>query len=462
VTSLRRSVYQGGGYLAARQVAGMVISAGGILLLTRLLGPAQYGLYAAALAFQMMAQIVAGWGVGTYLVRRPADDGDRPYHHAFSFLLVAGLAAVAAAVLALPLLERLSRLDLGAPALVLFLAVPVQLMAVVPLARIERALDFRSVARIEIGGQLVFFLTALPLAAAGFGVWAPVLGFWVQQSLLAAGYFGAARYRPRWQWSGEANRAMVRFGSGYSFSICVWQARRLANPLIVGRYLGSEAVAYVALAIQITAQLGFVVGMAWRLSVAALARIQTDAARTARAISEGMHLQALAVGPPLVIFGWVGGWLVPQLFGAAWAPVMLVYPAIAIGFLSNSVFLMQSSALYVRERNWEVTAFHLANIMLLAGTAVVLVPRIGLMGYAWGEIAALLSYGVLHLYVSRHVTRFWQPAPALAWLGFAVAIALPGQRLAGAIIIVSLVLARPARQLAIGMWREMRGHAYDA
>jgi O-antigen/teichoic acid export membrane protein len=459
--SLRRAIYRGGGYLAFRQGVGLILSAGGVLLLTRLLGPGPYGIYAAALTLQMFAQILAGWGVGTFLIRRPGDDREEDYNHAFSFLVVAGLAAVAGSVLLLPLVERVSRLELGLPALALFLAGPIQLATAVPMARIERALDFRSVARVELIGQACFVTVSVALAAAGFGVWAPVVGFWVQHLAHAVGYFRSAGYLPSWAWSPTANRAMMGFGSGYSVSLCVWHARRLANPLIVGRYLGSEAVGYVAVATQLASHLAFVVSAAWRLSTAALARMQSDPKRTANAISEGMYMQALAVGPPLVAFGWVGSWAVPTFFGEAWAPLMQVYPAVALSLLTSSVFLLQSSALYVRERTWEVTAFHAANVVLLAVTALVMVPRVGLIGYAYAEVAALLSYAVLHVFVRKHVPSLSYLAPGAAWLAFALALAMPDNRLAGALLLCVVLLLKPTRILISGIWRELRGHAYD-
>ncbi|HSJ23512.1 MAG TPA: oligosaccharide flippase family protein [Longimicrobiales bacterium] len=461
MSGLRSTVYRGGGYLAARQVMGMVLSAGSVLALTRLLGPATYGLYAAALALQLLAQTVAGLGVQTYLVRLPGEAGDEDYDHALSFLLVAGAAATLVSLLALPAVEHVSRLELGLPALVLFAATPVQLVAAVPMARIERALDFRSVARIELSGQVAFVAVAVTLAFAGYGIWAPILGFWVQHLVNGTLYFGAAHYRPHWRWSSAANRAMIRFGSGYTVSVWVWHARRLVNPMVVGRYLGSEGVAYVALATQLAAQLGFIVSVAWRLSTATLARLQDDPARTARAIAHGMHLQALAVGVPLVVFGWFGDRLVPLLFGATWAPVMQVYPAIALGFLASSVFMLQSSALSVRHRNWEVTAFHASNVLLLGGTALVLVPRLGLAGYALAEVVALLSYGVLHLLVRLYIPRFWHPAPALACAAFAVALVLPQLWVLGLLLTGAVLLARPTRVLAGDMWNQFRGRAYD-
>jgi O-antigen/teichoic acid export membrane protein len=462
MNGLRTLVYRGGGYLAARQLLGMVLSAGGMLLLTRLLGPAEYGLYAAALALQMLAATLAAWGIGTYLVRLPGEEREEDYHHAVSFLLVAGAGATLLWLFALPLVEQVSRLELGKPALLLFLVTPIQLVATVPMARIERKLDFRTVAHVELAGQFAFFVVGVTLAFAGFGVWAPVLGLWAQHIVQSTGYFAAARYRPRWLWSTAACRDMLSFGTGYSTSIWLWQARRLVNPMVVGRYMGSEAVAYVALATQIAAQFGFIVGVAWRLSTAALAKIQTDAERTARAIAEGMHLQALAVGPPLVAFGWVGEWAVPLVFGEEWRPVMQVYPAVALAFLTSSVFLLHSSALYVRRRSMDVALFHVLNLGILAAVAWLLVPGRGLQGYAFAEIAALASYLALQLAAQRHVGSMGYATPASVWLAFAIAILLPGQVWLGAVLVGAVLLDRSTRELAMGMWKHVRGHAYDA
>jgi O-antigen/teichoic acid export membrane protein len=455
--SLRQAVFRGGGHLALRQVGGMVLSVSAVLLLTRLLGPATYGIYAAALTLQLFAAILAGWGVGTYLVRHEEADEPLRYDHASTFLSVAGVGVVAALALALPVFERISRLEgLTPAALALFAVLPLQLLTAVPQAKVERALAFHMVARVELAGQTTFLVTAVLLALGGAGVWAPVAGLWLQHTVHALGYFAAAEYRPSWRWSSAANRAMFRFGAGYSASLWAWQARRLVNPLVVGRYLGSEAVAWVAVATQIVTQLSTLSAVAWRLSMPVLARVQHDAARTGRTLTEGMQLQALVVGPPLVAFGWLGGWLVPALFGAAWAPLMGIYSAVAIGFLTNALFQLHSAALYVRMRNAQMACFHVTHVALLGAAAAVLVPRIGLIGYAWAEIAALLSYGVLHALTRREVTQLSYATAATLWLAFAVALALPGSPIAGAALL-GLVVAMPStRGLLAGVWQQSR------
>jgi O-antigen/teichoic acid export membrane protein len=445
--------------MAARQGLGAVLNAGGILLLTRLIGPGAYGVFAAALGLYMYVHLVAQWGAQLYLVRRPGEEQLPVYHVAFTYLLAAGVVALAVAAGAAWLLERWTLLPgLGAVGLVLAFGLPLHLVGCVPLARLERALDFRSAALIELIGLATFFTVALPLAALGAGVWSPAAGWVTQQGVVAGLCFRAADYRPRLVWRQELGREMLGYGLGYSASIWIWQLRRLVNPVIVGRYLGAEVVGIVALTVQIVSNLSFVANAAWRLSAAALARIQDDGPRLVRVIGEGMRLQALAVGPFLLVFGWLAPWLVPTLFGEAWRPVVLVYPFIALAYYFIAMFNLHSSALYVRQHNWDLALFHAVHTTLFAGSALLLVPRLGLIGYGWAELITLLGYGVVH---AMTVRRIGSPAYRLvvpATVAFSLAFFYPWLGWLSGIGLLAMVLWpgtwRDARTLLLG-WKEL-------
>ena len=65
--SLRSQVLRGGAYLGFRQLVGLLINVVGVLLLTRALGPAAYGRYAAALGLFGALQLGAQLGIGVFL-----------------------------------------------------------------------------------------------------------------------------------------------------------------------------------------------------------------------------------------------------------------------------------------------------------------------------------------------------------------------------------------------------------
>ena len=422
--SLRTQVLRGGTFLVIRQGLGVIIGLGGVLLLTRAIGPEKYGLYAACLNIFGYVQSLSQLGIEIFVVRREGEEDSQVYHQAFTLLLLLGLGGMLLSLLGLPLLSQWVRLDgFSSVAGVIFLGLPLVLLSQVPLARLERRLDYKRVAVIELGSQLIYYLVALPLAFQGAGVWAPVAGWCTQQIQTVGLLFLISRYRPRLCWNPDLIKQMLSYSVGYSASSWVWQLRNLVNPLVVGRYAGAEAVGYVALAIRLVEVLSFVKGATWRLSIAALGRLQGDPIRLGNAVSEGMSLQILALGPLLVAASWVSPLILPLLFGDRWLPVIQIYPFIALSYLSNAMFNLHSSVLYVLQKNWEVTAFHVAHIILFAGASLLLVPRLSsIVGYGWGEVVALASYAVIHIFDVRNISSPDYRLPMLWWSASAAAL----------------------------------------
>jgi PST family polysaccharide transporter len=194
---------------------------------------------------------------------------------------------------------------------------------------------------------------------------------------------------------------MRRYGLSVAASNWVFRLRTLVNPIIIGYFLGPEGVGYVALAIRIVEVLSFVKKATWQLSVAAFARIQGDLPRLSRAFQEAMGLQMLGLGPFFAGFALVSLWLIPLLYGERWMPVLTVLPFIALGYMFNAVFNMHSSVLYVMRRNRDVVAFSSLHVALFAGAAVLLVDRLGLVGYGLAEVVALGSYIIIHRRMAR-------------------------------------------------------------
>jgi PST family polysaccharide transporter len=457
---LRGRVLRGGVYLGARQALGLALSVCGAFLLMRALGPREYGLYAAALGFFTPLQLVSQLGVGTFLIRQEEEPPRVMLHRAATLLAGIGAVALLLGALALPLVTRWSRLE-GAwlPSLALYAVLPIAGLASVPMALLDRRLDYRSVAWTELAGQTAFYVVALGVAFTRPTAWAPVMGWWTQQLVVLAGASYAARYLPRLAWDRGAAGEMVRYGTGYSLSICLYQLRRALNPLIVGRYLGAEAVGVVSLAFQLTTQLSFAAVSAWRLSTAALARVQSDRRRLRRAVEEGMRLQVPAVAPFLLLFAWLGPWLVPALLGEEWRALPEVFPYVAAAFLFGAVFTMQTSALFVMRRNLQVAATHLLQVLLLGGVGWALVPALGVAGWGVGELAALGGFAYLHRVTTRAIGK---PAygRALVLAAGCAAAMFTHQLGAGAVLplAIALLFVRPWRDLiaALRALREAR------
>jgi O-antigen/teichoic acid export membrane protein len=414
--SLRQRIIRGGVFLVGRSIFAGVIALINIVLITREIGPADYGVYITALGIVHYLSIVSRLGIDVYLIRREEEPVSDTYNQAFILLLPLSILIIALGHIILPLLETWLEDDrFVGPYRAMLLVLPAVALTSPALARLERELDYRSVAAIEVLGQMAFGIVAVTLAFRGAGVWAPVTGYIVWHTFRVLTAWTVAGLRPRLQWSPVLLGDMIRYGIAYSSSTWVWQLRSLVNPLVVGGALGPEAVALVGLAIKIAETLSFARRAAWRLALVAMARVQQDESRSSRLMNEAMFVQIMVLGPFLSGFALLGPWLLPLLYGPEWQRLFVIYPFVALGTLVNAVFNMHSSQLYVRKRNLDVTVFHLVHITLFAGTALLSVQQFGLIGYGYAEIIALCSYWVIH----KQLLKFLRPSygSTFLWLG---------------------------------------------
>lgn len=221
---------------------------------------------------------------------------------------------------------------------------------------------------------------------------------------------------------------MLSFGLGYTLSQRVWQLRSLVNPLLVGRLAGAEGVAFVALAVRIAESLGFVRVAAGRLAVAGLSRLRDEPPRLRAALQSALELQVVMLGPLLCLFALAGPYLVPKLFGERWAPSLHVYPWIAAAVLINSVFNLQSSALFVLGQQWAVLRAYGAHVALFGAGTLLLVTRFGISGYGWADLLACGAYFLLHRRLAGYVQLSY---PRLAGWCLAFGISLFTMMFAG-------------------------------
>jgi PST family polysaccharide transporter len=213
-------------------------------------------------------------------------------------------------------------------------------------------------------------------------------------------------------------------------------------------------------------QFGSVVNFASvRLSIPVFARLQQKRAQLMRALTEGMSLQLVTLGPILAGLGLLTPWVLPMLLGPGWLPAAEVYPFIAVGYLAGTAFSLHLSVLWVVQKVLAVALFRLIYVCFFAGAALVLVPRMGLFGFGWACLLALPAWLLFlvwfRLYVGRPVTPqagiwfmawavalFSLPLGYLVWLGVLVPLAWPESRkelLRAATMLVEMVRKNGAK-----------------
>jgi O-antigen/teichoic acid export membrane protein len=420
---LRIAALRGGAYLAARQIVSIGLKFIGVLLITRVLGPEKYGAYVSAVNLYQYAATIGFAGVGIYLLRHEGEVSEASFGTAYSILMTTGISLLVTIELASGLLGKWTHVAGFVPVMrVIMLALPLQLLALPASVRLERALNYRSVAMVEIVGQVAFYLLAVPLVLMKLGPIALAAAWVLQQAVSCIAAHASSRTRPRFGFDGAIARRTLSYAAEFSVANWIWQARMLVNPLVVGPALGAEAVGLVGMTVGLLEMLSIIKTIAWRLSVAILTRFKSDYAKLRIAITEGMELQILAVGTILVAFGWTGSFFVPHLFGARWLGVMDLYPYVALSYLTQAAFNVHSATLSVLNRNRGLALYHIISVSIFAGVAYVAVRKFGILGYGYADAATIPAYIAMHAALLRVVGSPNYRLAAIWWTGAALGL----------------------------------------
>lgn len=371
----------------------MVVRLTGVVVVVRLIGPGSYGLYSAAAAFVGFAARMAQMGAEIYLIRSTGAQDRRRYDEVFTLLLCTAVVVTAGGIgLTYVVGPWLRPVGVVLPLRILLLAVPLNILWAPAQARIERQLAFRQMGLLELGGDVALYGTAVPLAVLGAGLWSLVAGYFAWQAWLLVGSFVLSRLRPRLAWSRGTALAMLRHGSTYSLSTWLAAAQRSATAMIVGTFAGAAGVGIVTFAQRLVTTLNFTTRGVHRVGIAAISRAgRPERDRLSRALEEGSVLLMLAAAAPFAAFGLVARWVVPWVFGSAWAPALPVYVLLSMAAVLGVPMSVHRTVLLAYGRNLQVAVACAMSLVVVATASVLLLPSIGLVGFG---VASLLGLSV--------------------------------------------------------------------
>jgi PST family polysaccharide transporter len=439
--------------LAKRSIVGMfwtALSMGALaiaqlvalLVLARLLSTSDFGLYSAALVIIKFSAIFEGLGVAPAIVQRQELE-ERHLRVGFTMSLCLGFAVAAVIWASAPAIASFMRLPDLVPvvraACLVFLC---QGISMVAQASAQRALRFRWLAIVDavafVGG---FVVTGLVLAWLGFGVWALVGALVVQQFLRTAVLVIGQPHPKRPMLEKRAIGELLYFGGGFTIARIFGYLASQADKLVVGRWLGADALGVYALSSQCMTTPAVIFGQILdRVLFPTMALVQQEPARLARGYRSGAAACALFVLPASVVLAIAAPELVQVMLGSKWSAIVVPLQILALGMLFRTSSKLSDSGVRatgaVYARAWRQAVFVAA---VVAGSLVGQLWGVG--GVAVGAVAALMINFLLMAQLSLRLT-------GLRWSEFLLAH-LPGLALAGVIGTSVWLLVAELRELQV-------------
>jgi O-antigen/teichoic acid export membrane protein len=173
--------------------------------------------------------------------------------------------------------------------------------AVIPLAMMNRELQYERIAIVNVSATLAAALTRLGLAVAGTGAWAIVGGYAASGLFILIGALIAHPFLPGLQFRMAAIRPLVRFGVRASASNIFEQIFKNIGFLLVGWFYGAAQLAVYRVASDVAMEPAMAVGtVVNRTALPVFARVSTVRDHLARSLAWSLHRLAMLVTPLMV------------------------------------------------------------------------------------------------------------------------------------------------------------------
>ena len=298
---LDHRIVKSSGWVALSLGGGQLLSIAAMLVLARVLTPADFGLVALATLVVSVLGYVQESGVGAALVHFRGDPRETA-SSALVFASASGLALACIVALAAPVYATFVHNPDVAP---LVRALSVLLLfrglAVVPAALLERELDFKTKLKGELASYIMQASVAVGCALAGFGAWSMIFGLIAAEATHTLVVWILVPWRPSPRdASFPVLRKMLRYGRFVSLANLSNLLNHSMDNLVVGRVLGSAALGVYALAWRFaelpTTVIGPIVG---RAMFSVYSQLQDDLRSVRRVYVQNMQRTVtLGLAPP--------------------------------------------------------------------------------------------------------------------------------------------------------------------
>lgn len=398
-SDLARRTVRGGAVTVGAQVLKMTLQFAAVIILTRLLPPAAFGLVAMAAAIYMALEVLKELGLSAATIQKT----NLTQAEVSALFWINGAAGAAIAVglyLGAPIIADFY----GQPELVditrwLALGFLMSGFTVQHWALLRRQMRFTSIALVETGAEMVGLGVAIALAMGGADYWALVAQRITGPALTMVGSWTLCRWRPSAPALVPGIGELVRFGASVTGSNAAITVTRNLDQVMIGWLWGAAWLGIYERAVRLLLlPLNNINSPLYGIAMPALSRLADQPERYRSAFREIFEKLAMLTMPAGALLAVTADWVVELLFGNGWRAAVPIIAAFAIAaawlpslYALNLLYLSQN-----RPRE------------LLRASMVdsVLCVALILAGVPFGPAAIAVTYAVGGLFI-RFPMSFW-------------------------------------------------------
>lgn len=415
-TSLGASASRGAAVTVGAQLLRIGLQLGGIVILARLIPPAQYGLITMILAIIGVGEVLRDFGLSQASIQaKTITHGQQS--NLFWANTGVGLALTVATAASSWLIAgfyghaELQPLTVALASTFLLRGMTTQFMATM-----ARNLRFGRLSGAEIIAQVAALALAIVLAVLGFGAWALAAQQIAQAAFTLVAMAILAQWWPGWIDRSATIKPFLKYGVGVAGSQLLNYASKNVDSIVVGARFGPTALGLYNRAFQLMMMpLSQINAPATRVAVPVLSRLQDEPRRYARFVLLGQFATFMVVGLVTSVCISQAYPIIHIFLGPQWLGAAPLFQILAIGGLFQaasyaSYWVFLSKGLTKQNFYFALTTRPITIGIILLGSMW------GAEGVAWAYSLSLVLFWPLGLYWLSRISD--APAAAMFWNGF--------------------------------------------
>lgn len=385
--------------MMAAQALRVLLQAGAVIVLARLLPPSAFGVLAMVAALGVLLDLAKDLGLSAATIQKD-DLAEAQISALFWINAGAGCVLALALFLGAPVLADFYGEPMVSPvSRCLALAFVISGLTVQHWALLRRQMRFGAIAVMEVAADLAGFAIAIALAYAGAGLWALVAQRLVTPVVLMVGSWVACRWRPGPPARASGLGGLLRFGMQVTGAGLATALTRSVDQVLIGWLWGPTMLGlYERTTRLLLLPINSINAPVYAVGMPALSRLAAREEAYRLACRQILQKLALLTMPPFAVVCVSADWVVQILFGPAWTEAVPLVRWFAISAVYLPVLMAVSLLYLTQDRTGEMLRATLIDAALCIAS---ILP--GLVFGAVGVAAAIAVVGLL----LRTPIAFW-------------------------------------------------------
>lgn len=394
--TLDRLYLSGIAWTSGGQWLTQVLTWGITIWVARLLSPEDFGIVGMAGVILGLAHVITEGGLGLAVVRF-RQLGSREWSQLNSISL--GMGTVAFLVflaLSEPIAAFFRTPKLAPVVIVMALGFPLSSLRVIPYGRLQKELDYRSLALLDALKAVTTSISTLILAFLGLGYWSLILGKLIGSTVSVAAFVAKRPTGIGWP-RGHSVWEAVLFGFRMVGDRLSWYGYSRADAVIVGRVLGQGPLGAFSYAKELAVMpVDKITALVTRVTGSVFSAVQDSPREFSRYFLRSTEALAMVATPACVGLALVAPYLVRGVLGDQWEPMIIPLQLLSVMATIRSVDPLAPAALAMlgQERFNMRMSF---SMLLVLPPLIYLFTRWGINGVAVAWAITLPVFSLIRI-----------------------------------------------------------------